>query len=65
VILVGNAAESFVPIAVAFTAGAFIYIAGSDLVPQLHKTGGFRRNIAQFTAIIIGFFLMTILTLLE
>ena len=51
----------FVPIA----AGGFIYIAGSDLVPELHKTKNLRYSIAQFGAIILGIGTMIILLFAE
>ena len=40
-----------VPIAI----GGFIYIAGSDLIPELHKhSDGFARNVLQLIAFLIG-----------
>ena len=39
-------------------AGGFIYLAGSDLIPQLHKEKSTRRNLIQFLAIIAGFAMM-------
>lgn len=65
VFVVGGRAESFVPLAAAFTAGAFLYIAGADLVPELHKTRGARRAAAQVVAIALGFGVMLLLTVLE
>jgi zinc transporter ZupT len=32
-----------------FTAGGFIYIAASDLIPKLHKEENLRRSLASFT----------------
>lgn len=51
----------FIPIA----AGGFIYIAGSDLVPELHKTKSVRHSIAQFGAIILGVAAMMLLLFAE
>jgi zinc and cadmium transporter len=65
VIAVGSLAEKFVPIAAAFTAGSFIYIAGSDLVPELHKSHSLRQIFAEIISIFVGFSLMILLTLLE
>jgi len=31
-----------------FAAGGFIYIAGSDLIPELHKERGLKKSLAQF-----------------
>ncbi|KKW21613.1 MAG: hypothetical protein UY62_C0021G0021 [Parcubacteria group bacterium GW2011_GWF2_50_9] len=63
--LLGTQVENFVPAATAFTAGAFIYIAGSDLVPELHKTEGFGRTAIQIFAISLGFGVMLLLALAE
>ncbi|MEK7170142.1 MAG: ZIP family metal transporter [Patescibacteria group bacterium] len=65
VFLLGSRVEHLVPLAAAFTAGAFIYIAGSDLVPELHKTEGFGKTLIQILAVILGFCLMLLLLLLE
>lgn len=65
VLLLGAGAENLVPIAAAFTAGAFIYIAGSDLVPELHRTEGFGRTVIQILAVALGFSLMLLLVLVE
>lgn len=65
VLLLGNSVENLVPIAVAFTAGAFIYIAGSDLVPELHKTEGFGRAVIQILAVALGFCLMLLLSFMR
>lgn len=61
----GAASEGFIPAVSALTAGAFIYIAGSDLVPELHKTATPARSAAQVASIILGFAVMYLLTLLE
>ena len=65
VLLLGSGVENLVPLAAAFTAGAFIYIAGSDLVPELHKTEGFKRTLIQILAVALGFGLMLLLVLAE
>jgi len=50
-----------VPIAV----GGFIYIAGSDLIPELHKETRLRRSIMQIIAFLLGIGVMSALLLLE
>ncbi len=50
-----------VPIA----AGGFIYIAASDLVPELHKTRGGSASLAQFLALLLGIGAMAALLLIE
>jgi len=41
-----------------FAAGNLLYIAGSDLIPELHKQSRIRETIGQFLCIIIGILLM-------
>ncbi|KKS45254.1 MAG: hypothetical protein UX21_C0009G0009 [Microgenomates group bacterium GW2011_GWC2_45_8] len=65
VIILGAGAEKFVPAALAFAAGGFIYIAGADIVPELHKTTGFKKSFFQSLAMLLGFGLMFGLLLLE
>jgi len=38
----------------AFAAGGFIYIAASDLVPELHKEKDLRKSTAHFIAFLVG-----------
>jgi zinc and cadmium transporter len=47
------------------TAGTFVYIAGSDLIPELHKEAGTRQSIGQLTGLLAGIALMAALLLLE
>ena len=58
---VGTAAANFVPFVLPIAAGGFLYIAGSDLVPELHKEKTVLRSITQFLSIVFGFFVMTLL----
>lgn len=46
------------PILVAITAGGFIYIAGTDLIPELHKNSKIKDSITQLLFILIGIVLM-------
>ncbi len=50
---------------VAFAAGNFIYIAGVDLVPELHKEFTTRSAILQFLVFVLGAFIMYGLVLIE
>lgn len=61
----GATTESFVPVMIAFAAGGFLYIAGSDLVPELHKTSNIKKSLQQFIAIIIGIAIMFALLAFE
>lgn len=54
-----------IPLIAAFAAGNFIYIALADLVPELHKTVGGKRSIAQFVVILAGLAIMVGLTQVE
>jgi zinc and cadmium transporter len=60
-----DAHEAMVPLIAAFAAGNFIYIALADLVPELHKTPGGKRSIAQFVVIVLGIAAMVGLLALE
>lgn len=44
-----------------FAAGGFIYIAATDLMPELHKKGLARESLAQFIVILLGIGLMALL----
>lgn len=57
--------ENIVPLAAAFTAGAFLYIAGSDLVPELQRTSGLNRTAMQIASVMFGFGLMLLLVIFE
>jgi len=49
----------------ATSAGAFVYIAGADLIPELHRTNDWRSSIVQFVGIVGGFAVMALLLLAE
>jgi zinc and cadmium transporter len=49
----------------AISAGAFIYIAGADLIPELHKGASIRIGVLQFLGIAAGFGVMAALLALE
>jgi zinc and cadmium transporter len=49
----------------AFAGASFIYIAMSDLIPELHKEVGLKRSIIQFIWFIVGIGLMATLLYLE
>lgn len=62
---VGARVEHFSLYMMPFTAGGFIYIAGSDLLPELHKESRPGRSLQQFAAIAAGVGLMLLLLLVE
>lgn len=49
----------------AIAAGNFIYIAGSDLIPELHKDEGIKNGFFQLIFLLLGVFVMSILLLFE
>jgi zinc and cadmium transporter len=49
----------------AMTAGGFIYIAGADLIPELHRETDAKTSAIQFLAMVGGFAAMALLLLLE
>ncbi len=46
-----------------FAAGGFIYIAASDLIPELHKEVNTRRSLASFAVFLLGFAFMSFVKL--
>lgn len=61
----GEASETFVHALLPITAGGFIYIALSDLVPELHKDSRVGSTAMQIVAIVLGVLIMTALSTLE
>jgi zinc and cadmium transporter len=53
------------PFFIAFAAGSFLYIAGTDLFPELHENYSSKKAILQVFFIILGIAAMLALTLLE
>lgn len=51
-----------VPLALAFTAGMFIYISCADLIPELHKTFEKRRDWTQSLSFLLGVSSLWLLT---
>ena len=64
-LFVGPQIEGFSLIALPLTAGGFIYIAGSDLIPELHKEAKFSRSLLQLFSVVLGVGVMALLLLLE
>lgn len=57
--------ESVTPLLVPFAAGGFIYIAATDLMPELHKRTQTKESLAQLFFILIGIGLMFALKFLS
>lgn len=62
---IGAQFKPYAPIALALTAGGFLYIAGSDLLPELHKNISMKKSLLQVCMIICGIVIMYGLTYLE
>jgi zinc and cadmium transporter len=65
-LIMGATLEGFIPLLIPFAAGNFIYIAGSDLIPELRKDEPDPKKAAlQVASIAFGVIIMLLLTLLE
>jgi zinc and cadmium transporter len=62
----GTTLEGFIPLLIPFAAGNFIYIAGSDLIPELRKDEpDLKKAMLQVISIILGVAVMLLVLLLE
>ena len=58
--------QDFIPFMIPFAAGNFIYIAGSDLIPELRKDEpGFPKSILQLVSFVLGVIILLFLVFLE
>lgn len=64
-LLLGGATEAFTSWLIPLAAGGFIYIALTDLIPELHKTTSVRHSLLQLVAVIIGVGAMLAILLIE
>ncbi len=64
-LLIGSAFENITLFLLPFTAGTFIYIAGADLIPELHKEVKIEKSIVQLLAFIAGIVFMLIMLAIE
>ena len=64
-LLVGKSVESSALYILPFTAGGFVYVACSSLIPELHKECGWKESFWQIIAFVAGIGMMVILLLLE
>jgi len=62
----GFLVQDFIPFLIPFAAGNFIYIAGSDLIPELRKEEpGLWKSALQLTAFVLGVLMLFSLVFLE
>ncbi|MFW0837934.1 MAG: ZIP family metal transporter [Candidatus Komeilibacteria bacterium] len=64
-LIIGHNITAVTEYALATAAGGFIYIAGSDLVPELHKEIAIKKTLLQFVMVGIGVGLMFAMLLIE
>jgi zinc and cadmium transporter len=65
-IILGSILEGFIPLLIPFAAGNFIYIAGSDLIPELRKDiPEPKKAVMQMISIVLGVITMSLILLLE
>lgn len=63
--VIGNSVDGAVSALIPFAAGTFIYIAGSDLIPELHKENKLSQTLPQVLFFLVGIGLMASLLLFE
>lgn len=64
-LIIGNSIEIITLWLIPIAAGGFIYIAMTDLIPEIHKTKHWPHSILQFAFILIGIVAMILLLALE
>lgn len=65
VLIFSQSFEEAPTILLGFGAASFIYIAMSDLIPELHKEQNMKRSLLQLMSMIVGIGVMALLLLLE
>ena len=61
----GTTSHGFINNMVPFAAGGFLYIAGSNLIPEIQKEVRLKESVTHFVAMILGIALMYALTFLK
>ncbi|MEK6861534.1 MAG: ZIP family metal transporter, partial [Nanoarchaeota archaeon] len=64
-LIISQSIEQLTLFLIPLAAGGFIYIAGSDLIPELHKEVKLSKSIFQIISFILGILIMMSLLLLE
>ena len=62
---IGTSIIGFERFMIPFTIGSFVYIALSDLIPELHQEVGRRKTLGQIIAILLGFGVMYAILFIE
>jgi zinc and cadmium transporter len=63
--VISNTTHSISLFLISFTAGGFIYIAASDLIPELHRQKDAKRANLAFFAFLFGLIFMTVAKFIE
>jgi zinc and cadmium transporter len=61
-LIIGTTSENYLMFLLPFTAGGFIYIAGADLIPELHKECVFSKSMTQLIGVLLGIGVMLVLS---
>jgi len=64
-LVLGAQSEMFLEIIIPLAVGGFIYIAGSNLIPELHKESHLKESLFHLSGIVLGIALMFLLLGLE
>ncbi len=64
-LILGARSEVFVQTILPFAAGGFVYIAGSNLIPELHKECGMKDSLWHILIFLSGIIIMLLLLFLE
>jgi zinc and cadmium transporter len=62
---ISSSIEDIIPILLPFAAGGFIYIAASDLMPEIRKEANLKRSVSSFAVFIFGVLLMYAIKFME
>lgn len=65
VLVIGSGAEGLTNFLIPFAAGNFIYIASTDLIPELHKETATQKSLLQLLVLVVGIAAMYALIYLE
>jgi len=60
-LIIGESSKTFQEILLPFAAGGFLYIAGSNLIPELHRECGWKQSLLHFGAMLFGIGIMIVL----
>ncbi|HLC71032.1 MAG TPA: ZIP family metal transporter [Candidatus Nanoarchaeia archaeon] len=64
-LILGSSSEAFTTMVIPFAAGGFLYIAGTNLIPELHKECSWKESVLHVAALVLGIGIMAALLFLE